>query len=45
MGAKRSEKGQRANETIRKVDLTKPFYMSVHEVTNSQYLKFKSQNL
>ncbi len=44
MGAKRSEKGQRANETIRKVDLTKPFYMSVHEVTNSQYLKFKSQN-
>ena len=44
MGAKRSEKGQRANETIRRVDLTKPFYMSIHEVTNSQYLKFKSQN-
>ena len=30
MGAKRSEKGQRANETIRKVDLTKPFYMSIY---------------
>lgn len=44
MGAKRSEKGQRANETIRKVDLTKPFYMSIYEVTNSQFLKFKSQN-
>ncbi len=44
MGAKRSEKGQRANETIRKVNLTKPFYMSMHEVTNSQYLKFSQQN-
>ena len=44
MGAKRSEKGQRANETIRKVDLTKPFYMSIHEVTNFEYLKFKGQN-
>lgn len=44
MGAKRSEKGQRANETIRKVNLTKPFYMSIHEVTNAQYLKFSQQN-
>ena len=42
MGAKRSQKGQRANETLRDVRLTKPFYLSVHEVTNAQYFKFKT---
>ena len=45
MGAKRSEIGQRANETIRKVKLTKPFYLSVHEVTNLQYSLFKQRHL
>jgi len=47
MGAIRSQAGQRANETMRKVRLTKPFYLSVHEVTNSQFLSYKqtdSQN-
>jgi len=37
MGARRSQIGQRANETIRRVNLTKPFYLSIHEVTNSQF--------
>jgi len=41
MGAKRSQPGQRANETIRKVNLTKPFYLSIYEVTNSQYSQYK----
>lgn len=45
MGAKRSEIGQRANETIRKVKLTKPFYLSVHEVTNLQFSLFKKNFL
>jgi len=44
MGAKRSQKGQRANETIREVRLTKPFYLSVHEVTNAQYFNFKQRD-
>ena len=45
MGANRSEIGQRANETIRRVKLTKPFYVSVHEVTNLQFSLFKKNHL
>jgi len=41
MGAPRSEKGQRANEFLRRVRLTRPFYISVHEVTRSQYAAFR----
>ena len=40
MGAPRSEKGQRANEFQRNVSLTKPFYASIFEITNSQFAKF-----
>lgn len=40
MGAPRSEKGQRANEFQRKISLTKPFYASLYEITNSQFAKF-----
>ena len=40
MGAPRSEKGQRANEFQRKISLTKPFYASIFEITNSQFAKF-----
>jgi formylglycine-generating enzyme required for sulfatase activity len=45
MGAERSEIGQRANETIRKVNLTKPFYLSIHEITNSQFIDFAQEVL
>jgi len=45
MGAARSEVGQRANETIRKVQLTKPFYLSMHEITNSQFSTFAQEAL
>ena len=41
MGAPRSEKGQRANEFQRKIKLTKSFYVSIFEITNGQYGKFK----
>ena len=40
MGAKRSEPGQRANEFIKKVRLTKAFYAGVHEVTNGEYRRY-----
>lgn len=43
MGAPRSEKGQRANEFLRKVKLSKPFYAGLHEVTNGQYAQYKPQ--
>ncbi|MEH6497566.1 MAG: SUMF1/EgtB/PvdO family nonheme iron enzyme [Pseudomonas marincola] len=44
LGAPRSEKGQRANEFLRKVELTKHFYISKTEVTQAQYAAFKPQN-
>ena len=40
MGAPRSEKGQRANEFQRNIRLTKTFYASIFEITNSQFTKF-----
>lgn len=40
IGAPRSEKGQRANEFQKKIRLTKSFYASIFEITNSQYAKF-----
>tara|TARA_B100001123_G_scaffold448815_1_gene611489 strand:+ start:4242 stop:6224 length:1983 start_codon:yes stop_codon:yes gene_type:complete len=44
MGAKRSEQGQRANEVIRNVKLTKPFFLGEKEITNAQYMKFRQTN-
>ena len=41
MGAPRSEPGQRANEVIRKVNITRYFYVSAKEVTANQYAKFQ----
>jgi formylglycine-generating enzyme required for sulfatase activity len=43
MGAPRSDKGQRANEFQRKIRMTKPFYASLFEITNGQYIKFDSK--
>lgn len=37
MGASRREPGRRANETIRSIELTRPFYLGLHEVSNEQY--------
>ena len=41
MGASRREQGRRANETLHTVELTRPFYVSVMEVTNAQFREFK----
>ena len=42
MGASRREPGRRANETIQDVKLERPFYLSLHEVSNEQFHLFKS---
>ena len=41
IGAPRSEKGQRANEAERNVELNKAFYISRAEITNRQYQAFE----
>ena len=41
MGAPRGEKGQRANEFQRSIRLSKPIYVSIHEVTVEQFSKFR----
>ena len=40
MGASRREPGRRANETMRKVDMTRLFYLATKEVTNAQFRLF-----
>ena len=40
MGASRREPGRRANETVRDVKLTRPFYLGLKEVTNQEYRLF-----
>lgn len=40
MGASRREPGRRANEIIRNVQLTRPFYLSETEVSNAEFRQF-----
>ena len=40
LGTPRGQPGRRANEFVREVRLTRPFYAGVHEVTVSQYRRF-----
>ncbi len=42
MGSSRREDGRRANETVYQAELTKPFYVALHETTNKQFRKFQS---
>lgn len=42
MGAPRSEKGMRANEFLRKIRLTRPFYAALYEITTGQFAQFKA---
>ncbi len=41
MGASRRDPGRRANERLRRVQITRPFYIGVHEVTNGDFRRFK----
>jgi formylglycine-generating enzyme required for sulfatase activity len=40
MGASRREQGRRANENMRLVELTRPYYLGVKEVTNAEFRRF-----
>ncbi|TQV77955.1 SUMF1/EgtB/PvdO family nonheme iron enzyme [Denitrobaculum tricleocarpae] len=42
MGAPRHQKGQRANEFLKEVQLKRSFYAARHEVTNGQYARFRT---
>jgi formylglycine-generating enzyme required for sulfatase activity len=44
MGASRREQGRRSNETLRKVDLKRPFYMGAREVTNKEFREFLAEH-
>ena len=44
MGSPSAEKGRDADETEHEVELTRPFYLSIHEVTNGQYRRFKADH-
>ena len=44
MGASRREAGRQANEALRSVSLTKPFYLSLTEVTNAQFQQFDPEH-
>jgi formylglycine-generating enzyme required for sulfatase activity len=41
MGTARGVVGRRANETRRPVELTRPYFLGVREVTNGQYREFR----
>lgn len=42
MGSERREQGRRPNEPLRKVNLKRPFYIGVTEVTNAEFRRFRS---
>jgi formylglycine-generating enzyme required for sulfatase activity len=45
LGTSRREQGRRANEVVVPVRLTKAFYISTHEVSNRDYLKFRKNHI
>ena len=44
MGASRRESGRQANESLRSIRLTKPYYLSLTEVTNVQFNIFDPEH-
>ncbi len=40
MGSSRREQGRRSNETLRQVNLQRPFYMGIREVTNKEFREY-----
>ena len=45
MGASRRETGRRANEVMREVEITAPYYVAVREVSNSEFREFRPGHL
>ncbi len=44
MGASRREPGRRANEVIRNIELTRPFYLATTEVSNVEFKQFDTSH-
>ena len=44
MGSSRREQGRRTNESLRKVNLQRPFYMGLKEVTNDEFKQFLARH-
>jgi len=44
MGASRREAGRRANESQRLIEITRPFYLSINEVSNAEYRLFNGRH-
>jgi len=44
MGTSRREAGRRPNESLREVRLERPFYMSLNEVTNSEFRLYSAKH-
>ncbi|MFK7863475.1 MAG: PEGA domain-containing protein [Pseudohongiellaceae bacterium] len=44
MGASRREAGRRSNETLREINLQRPFYLSYNEVSNSEFRQFDAEH-
>jgi formylglycine-generating enzyme required for sulfatase activity len=44
MGASRREPGRRANETVREIELARPVYLAVREVTNAQFRRLRAHS-
>ena len=44
MGSSRREQGRRSNETLRKINLQRPFYMGIREVTNKEFVQFSADH-
>jgi formylglycine-generating enzyme required for sulfatase activity len=44
MGAPRREPGRRANEPLRDVELTRPFYVATRELSNAQFRRYAAQH-
>jgi formylglycine-generating enzyme required for sulfatase activity len=44
MGSSRREQGRRSNESLRQVELVRPFYFGLQEVTNAQFREFAAQH-
>ena len=44
MGASRREQGRRANESQRLVEITRPYYLGVNEVSNHEYRRFRPEH-
>lgn len=44
MGSSRREQGRRSNETLRSVQLQRPFYLGVREVTNQEFRQLYAEH-